>query len=67
MLSSILPLVVELTDEWADHAIKWLLAGIVEVKVEVEEDSRVGDISVEILNNGGAENCLTAPGDAIKP
>jgi hypothetical protein len=44
-----------------------LLAGIVEVEVEVEEKSRVGDIPVEILNNGGAENCLTAPGDAIKP
>ena len=41
-------------------------AGIAEVKVEVEERLKVG-VFIEILNDGGAEDCLTAPGYAMEP
>lgn len=67
LFPSIILLIVKLANEWADHALKWLLASIVEVEVEVDEGLRVEGGAVEILNYGGAKYRLTTSRDAMKP
>jgi hypothetical protein len=61
-----LALVVKLTNKRSDHAVKYLLAGIVEVEVEVKE-RLIREDRLKMFNNGGAENRLAASGDTIKP
>ena len=59
-------LVVELTNEGAEHAVKCLLACIDEVEVEVDERlTRKGPL--EIFNDSGAENRLATSRNAVEP
>jgi hypothetical protein len=66
LFPSILALAVKLINKGSDHTIKYLLAGIVEIEVEVEE-RLTGKGPLKIFNNSGAENRLATSGNAIKP